>query len=113
MTATLGRPDPRFPEGTESLDDGLYIHPTTPVLTVSRDGAAPDVYVDAAAFMQVQKERDEYRRLLALINAWRVGGARSEIRLRQLLMQAGEGDVQAEATLDIIRWVESQRASGS
>lgn len=108
MTATLGRPDPRFPEGTEDLDADLYIHSTTPVLTVSRDGAPPEVYVTAAAFMEVQKERDEYRRVLALINAWRVGAARPEARLRQLLAGVGEGDAQGEATLDIIRWAQGQ-----
>jgi hypothetical protein len=100
--------NPNVPEGTEDLGNGLYIHPDVPVMTMSRDGK-PEVYVSASAFMEMQKKRDEYRRVLALINAWRVDPNRSERGLRQLLERVGEGDTQAEATLDIMRWVQSEQ----
>jgi hypothetical protein len=100
--------NPNVPEGTEDLVNGLYLHPDAPVMTITRDGQT-EVYVAASAFMEVQRDRDEYRRILALVNAWRLSSVRSEHALRQLLMRVGEGDAQAEATLDIIRWASEQQ----
>lgn len=100
--------NPHVPEDTEDLADGLYLHPDTPVLTVATGGETK-VYVAADRFMEVQKERDEYRRLLALINAWRITSGRTEAALTALLARVGEGADQAKATLEILRWVQSEQ----
>lgn len=87
-------------------DDGLYLHRNhTPHLDI----AGPDgttTYVTAQTFMEMQKERDDYRRTLALINAatldrW-VEPAGSKIR--RLLDRAGFTVADARAMQDLIDW---------
>src|ERR1017187_5399862 len=64
----------------EDLDAGLYIHRDDPgrrmpgikVTTISDPDGMTQYLVDAVQFMEIQLERDNYRRALALINAWRL-----------------------------------------
>lgn len=105
----------------EDWEAGLYLDARTPVTTVTttwRDpstppSAAPQVveehYVSAQTFMEVQKERDELQRVLALINGWRMSPGRDENRLRTLLASVGHNDAMGEAVLDVIRWAQSER----
>lgn len=52
--------------------------------------------------MAVQKEADDYRRALALINAWRVTPGRDLDRLAVLLAGVGFNDTLGQATRDLI-----------
>jgi tRNA C32,U32 (ribose-2'-O)-methylase TrmJ len=52
--------------------------------------------------MQMQRERDNLRKTLALINAWRVQPQRTEARLRQLLKSAGFEEADAQAMSEIV-----------
>jgi hypothetical protein len=86
----------------EDLEAGLYLWPhTTPVTTITR-GEQTEYLVDAHAFMEMQRERDNYRRVLALINAWRISPERSERSLRHLLAGVGFSDADARAMAEII-----------
>lgn len=105
----------------EDWDAGLYLDDRTPVTTMTtkwRDPSAPpsaapqiveEHYVSAQAFMAVQKERDEFQRVLALINGWRMSTGRDDERLRTLLASVGHNDGMGEAVLDIIRWAQQER----
>jgi hypothetical protein len=85
----------------EQIEDGLYINPSTATTKISVGGE--DTYLVAAEdFMAVQKERDEYRRTLALINAWRIDRNRDEQRLTQLLEKAGFTFADAQAMVSLI-----------
>lgn len=62
----------------ESPDEGLYIHRAggrgvggTRVVIIERytDDLEPEYLVDARQFMEIQRERDNFRRTLALVNA--------------------------------------------
>lgn len=93
----------------EDPEHGLYLHrevPGTPGTRVTRiidaDGAERYL-VNAAQFMECQRERDGYRRALGLIAAWRVSKRRSEETLKRLLADAGFDDAQAQALLDVVR----------
>lgn len=109
----------------ENLTEGLYLDPRLTVTTISttvRDPgrsvfAEPEVtesyLVSAEDFMAVQKERDAYRRVVALVNAWRITPNRSEARLRDLLAAVGQGDGEGEATLSILYGLEEYRRDRS
>jgi hypothetical protein len=96
----------------EDLLNGLYIHersegnPTgTRVLTTVVDGTT-ERWVDAADFMAVQKERDDARRQLAFVNAWRWSEAmvrRDFGMLDAVLANAGLTRELGRATLGIMR----------
>lgn len=95
----------------EALADGLYLHRRTEqwpsgtrTMTVTVDGE-PREWVDADDFMAVQKERDDHRRVIALINAWRWSPAfvdRDSRRLDALLAAAGESVQSGRAMLEIL-----------
>lgn len=59
-------------EDAGDLRDGRYIHRGfgTRTMAIVVDGEAQE-WVHADDFMDVQKERDDYRRAMALVNAWR------------------------------------------
>jgi hypothetical protein len=88
-------------------DDGLYIHEATekwPSGTkVMRQivRGEEQVWVEAEDFMAVQKERDDFRRTLAVINSARVVERLPKLVL-DLLDQAGFGEKEAEAMAQII-----------
>lgn len=101
----------------EDPDNGLYLRPQTAVtvLTTTRQdptqppSAPPETtqayYVSAEEFMAVQKENDDYRRTLALINAWRVSAylsVRNDTRLNRLLDEAGFSEGMGHAVNDMI-----------
>jgi hypothetical protein len=78
----------------EDRDEGLYINQPhksmagVEVTTISVGGE--DRYlVSAEDFMAVQKERDEHKRTLALINAWAIRRDGDPAVVRRLLDQAG------------------------
>jgi hypothetical protein len=86
----------------EDLDAGLYIHPGHPdVATVTIDGETRYL-VDAREFMAMQKERDDYRRTLALVNECRLRGYADRERLDQLLEKAGFSYGEAEAMSSLL-----------
>ena len=89
------------------LEDGLYItrEDAKRCLTFAPPGGAPQTWVPDDLFMQVQKERDEFRRVLGLIGAWRVDGMCSVNDLDRLLLRAGFDLDQCRAILGVLRWV--------
>jgi hypothetical protein len=99
---------------------GLYIHERsdkmpggTRVMRQVVDGEEC-TWVHADDFMEVQKERDEARRQLALINAWRWSDSfRSDARTLDVqLRAAGLGRDQGVAMLALIAEVHAWNASG-
>ena len=103
----------------ENFDEGLYIHPeSVEVLatTVLRAGCDPEtvVFVHASSFMEVQKERDELKRTLSLINAQR---ARHEYGVERweatvaLLDKAGFTEDDARAMASLIAWATTERST--
>lgn len=104
---------PRYP-AVEDHANGLYLRPQTAVTVLTTTVHDPSLppsapaqvteayYVDATEFMAVQKEVDDYRRALSLINAWRVTPGRELDRLAVLLAGVGFNDALGEATRDII-----------
>lgn len=104
---------PRYP-AVEDHVNGLYLRPQTTVTVLTTTVHDPTLppsapaqvteshFVDATEFMAVQKEADDYRRVLSLIHAWRVTPARDLDRLAVLLAGVGFNDVLGQATRDII-----------
>ena len=94
----------------EDLDAGLYIHRDDPgrrmpgikVTTISDPDGMTQYLVDAVQFMEIQLERDNYRRALALINAWRLDPARDDRLLKKRLADAGFDDADGEAIRSLI-----------
>lgn len=79
-------------DAVERRDEGLYIDGGVGVhVTTSRSSGStrPAVYVDAEDFMRVQKERDDLKRTLYLINGWRTDPSRDDAALATLLVGAG------------------------
>jgi PHD/YefM family antitoxin component YafN of YafNO toxin-antitoxin module len=85
----------------ENLEEGLYIWRDMVPVTVTTRGEDVSYLVDASAFMEMQRERDNYRKALALINAWRITPEREESELTRLLDSVGftHGDAQAMVSL--------------
>lgn len=98
---------------------GLYVHEGTPqmpgveLLRLRRRGVGPEeAFVPVLDFMRVQRERDELRRALALINALRADdGVVMPSLVVTLLERAGFTHRDAEAMVDIIRQVRGAPAS--
>lgn len=98
----------------EDLDMHLYIHPGSVALLATRThGVESDesvqVWVDARYFMEVQRERDELRRTLALVNVTRVGPSGNSarlVRIYELCDAAGLTPEQADATAKLISWAQ-------
>jgi hypothetical protein len=92
-------------DAVERRDDGLYINDGTGVhVTIGRSSgsARPAIYVDAEDFMQVQKERDDLRRALYLINGWRVSIPRREAVLTSLLSGVGLNDLDGQVCRSLV-----------
>lgn len=112
---------PRNPEETypfENLDEGLYVHPQGVNLLCIRsrseqEGEAEEWFIGVADYMDVQRERDNYRRALALINGWLVrqrpelSGQCAEVRT--LLEKAGFDAAQGKAINGIVDSVRAGR----
>lgn len=99
--STLADLPERFP--FEDLDNGLYVHPgTVEVVAITRYGAnqenrhkaetTEDYYVPVSDYMAVQKQRDDYRRTLGLVNALHM---RDDQTVTNLLREAGFSDADA------------------
>lgn len=92
----------------EDYNQGLYLHPrTTQITTITGPDGTQTLLVSADDFMAMQKERDEYRKVVGLINAWRIDPHRSETRLRTLLASVGQDDGAAHAMAGLIAWAAS------
>lgn len=89
---------------------GLYLHSRTPT-TVITSPEGETVLVDAVAFMAMQKERDDLRRVVGLINAWRRTPGRSESRLEALLASVGLDDEAADAMRGVLAGIRAMRES--
>lgn len=92
-------------DAVERRDDGLYINDHIGVhVTTSRSGGStrPAVYVDAEDFMQMQRERDDLRRVLYLINGWRVSAPRPELALVRLLSGVGLTDLDGQVCRSLV-----------
>lgn len=81
----------RAPEDTDDLLNGLYLNDNVPQWKVTDADGAEHILVPAQTFMEMQRERDQYRRTLALINAWRTTEFwwQDPDRLNSLLEHAG------------------------
>jgi len=109
----------RLPERlpVEDLDAGLYIHQhATPVTVLELPGPVDEsrlrpgeperrYLVSAEDFMAVQKERDDYRKVTALIGAWRLDPDRREETLIRLLESVGVTDGLASSVAEIVAQV--------
>lgn len=73
--------------------------------------AGADEYVRREALEKVLAERDEYRRVLALISAWRLDTGTQDSRLDALLLRIGEDYESARAVRDVVLWARSQPAN--
>lgn len=87
----------------EDLDNGRYINDRDRLMTtIGPDNISARYYVDAELFMDVQKERDDYRRVLAVMNALRAQepGSLPDVAIA-LLSTAGfdMGDARAMVSL--------------
>ena len=88
----------------ENLAEDLYLNPDmrAKMTVIAPPGADPVHLVPAEDYMAIQKERDENRRVLALINAWRRTPYRSEDAFAALLARVGQDDGLADATRSIM-----------
>jgi hypothetical protein len=86
----------------ENPEQDLYVHDKSKVTTLANGEGESRYLVDVQEFMAMQKERDEARRTLALINAWQVAPRRDEQHLRKLLDDHGLSVADGEAMNSII-----------
>lgn len=94
----------------EDYNQGLYLHTrTTPVTTLTGPDGTTTVYVGADAFMDMQRQRDDLRRTLGLIAAWRVNPNRLMSDLGRLLAAAGFDEGQGRAILSLMASVSADR----
>lgn len=104
----------------EDIDNGLYltsvrVHTVTENAVAApwerREAPEPTTryYVSADDFMVVQKERDEFKRAAALINAEMFGGRDWSV-VAQRLAQVGLTADDGKAMLDLVEWA---RAGGA
>jgi hypothetical protein len=107
---------PREPERLpiEDLDEGLYLHPgSVELLKFTVGEEEPQYYVGARDFMEMQKQRDDYRKACAMINAWRVempDGLAGRLRfVKDILAKVGMDDKDGEAMVGIIREFSTKR----
>lgn len=96
----------------EDRDAGLYVHARsrknrTGVRLLTTDtGTGASYWVDVTDFMRIQRERDEARKTLGLINA--IG--RKDPQVRKLLNDHGLTEGDASAMRSLIRWGQEQAA---
>lgn len=105
--------------------DGLYIHrdgdPSkhgiggTRTMTISTQGVVCE-WVHTDDFMIMQRERDNLRRALALINAWRHSGRNDRAELDRQLSIAGfdrdDGIAMLSLIADVRSWKSVDDGSG-
>jgi hypothetical protein len=95
----------------EDPENGLYLHraaiemPDGVNVLVLEDSlvGVPRYYVPAESFMDVQKDRDDFRRAMSLVNAWRVTQRESYPMLDHLCASVGLTDTEGRAVNDIVR----------
>lgn len=95
----------------EDPEKGLYLHRAsiqTPggvnVLTLDDSLVGqPRHYVPAETFMEMQKARDDYRRAMSLVNAWRVTQRESFPMLDHLCATVGLTDEDGRAVNEVVR----------
>lgn len=93
----------------EDFNAGLYLHDhQVAITTITGPDGQQTLLVSADDFMAMQKERDDYRRAVGLINAWRIDPDRNESRLRALLASVGQDDGMARAMAGIVAWARSK-----
>lgn len=100
----------------EDVDDGLYltsvrVHTVTDnAVAASWERPVPEpttrYLVSAEDFMAVQKERDEYRRPCALVNAEAVGDRDWSVVQRRLAA-VGLSREDGAAMMDLVEWARS------
>lgn len=71
------------------------------------DGVAQ--YMPREQWEAVVAERDEYRRVLALISAWRLDSGTRNAQLDALLRRVGEDYDSARAMHDLVAWARDHR----
>lgn len=89
----------------EDSDAGLYLHePDRVGLLEQRAGidGEPRYYLPVQQFMEMQRERDEFRKAAALLNAWRVRVAPDSAEPRSLLAAVGLDDADGRAMQSIV-----------
>lgn len=106
-------PDDRWPDEVVSehnLLAGLYIHHDIPRWKVRDPEGVEHTLVDAKAFMEVQRERDDYRRVCALVNAWRHRDIFDLPAIDRLLNSVGLTYDDARAMNGLIQWAKQREA---
>jgi hypothetical protein len=107
--AENGRLAPTLP--FEDLDNGLVLNPPyrDHLTVITPPGGEPVYLMPAEDFVAMQKEFHDYRRTVALINAWRLTPNRTDSRLAALLAERGFSDGDARAMMSLIAWAEDYR----
>lgn len=90
----------RYPDRRPDLREHL-------VQVVLPGDNAPHEYMPRDQWEKMAKERDEYRRALALISVWRLQAGLRDPDLDRILRGVGEDYPQARATASIIEGVRS------
>jgi hypothetical protein len=101
----------------EDLDADLYLHqPDRDDLLEQRSGldGGTRFYLPVEKFMEIQRQRDQYRRAISLINGWRLRSRRDERTLVRLLEGVGLTDRDGDAINQIVRqFTEQAEGKGS
>jgi hypothetical protein len=98
---------------TEPTDGYLAKEDAKRCLTLATPGGEPQTWVPLDLFQAVQNERDEFRRVLGLIGAWRSAGMESVNDLDRLLLRGGFDLAACRAVLDVVRWAAENRPDAS
>lgn len=82
------------------------------LLSIVQNGQAAQ-YVSRELWEETAAERDELRRVLMFISAWRLTSGTCDTELDQLLARVGEDYSTARAALSVINWARSEAAKRS
>ncbi len=99
-TGSSGAPAMTYPDNHPAIRDHL-ITLTTP------DGTAQ--YMPREQWEAVVAERDEYRRVLALISAWRLDSGTRDAQLDALLRRIGEDYDSARTIRGLVAWARDHK----
>lgn len=91
----------RYPDDHPILRDHL--------VSIVQNGKATE-YVSRELWEETAAERDELRRVLAFISAWRLTSRTCDVELDRLLARVGEDYGTARAALSVINWARSEAA---
>lgn len=78
-------------------------------LTIVQNGDSAE-YVTRDLWEETVADRDELRRVLAYISAWRITSGTRDAELDRILKTVGEDYDTARANLGVIRWARSESA---